>query len=136
MFDHGDGTVEVEDGGDGHRGDTGPGPDEGGLALDVQADDLWSGGEVEADPDCVIPAVAVEPEVISQGPTAGAGCSPGLAGWVQSRLNRTGTSAHAFSPGSSTTPTPYGRAARSRSSYRSRAIVIGGLLTLAASGCS
>ena len=59
VLDHGDGTVEVQDGGDGHRGDTGPGPHEGGLALDVQADDLSPGGEVDADPDCVLPAGCV-----------------------------------------------------------------------------
>ena len=72
MFDHGGRPVELVDGGDGHRGDTRPGPDEGGLAFDVDGDGLAACGEVDADADCFLPAVAVEP-VVGQAPDDSAG---------------------------------------------------------------
>ena len=116
MVNHGAGTVEMEHGGDSHRGDARPGPGEGWFAVYVQDDGLAAGCEVDSGADGLVPPVAVEAVVAQASDDSGGGdqpgpdatgkaCSPGLADGVQLWLKVTGTSAHTFSSGSSTTPT-------------------------------
>jgi hypothetical protein len=65
MVDQGSRAAEVEDGRDGHRGQSGPESDEGGLADDVDGEGFAAGGELEADADRVLPGVAVQ-EVVGE----------------------------------------------------------------------